>query len=119
MESILNFITNYWWQILIVIAMLPTLFWGLLLIAGPIADDGYELANYPDFWRFIVCQEDIIDYPRKNFGAKIICNHFVVVMNFISLFFIWGYILVLIGCVFLAIWRTLRWPFKKIQSSRY
>lgn len=113
MESILNFITNYWWAIIIVIAMLPTLFWGLLLIAGPIVDDGYELACYSDFWRILVCQEGIVDYPRKNFGAKLLYNRFVVVMNFISLFFIWGYVMVLIGCVIYTIWRIIRLPFKK------
>lgn len=119
MENICNFIVSNWWQIIIIIAMLPTLIWGLLLIAGPIADDGYELAYYPDFWNFIVCQQDILDYPRKTFGAKLLCNRFVVVMNFISLFFIWGYVLTLIGCLLYTIWRPIRWFFKLIFKKTY
>ena len=114
MESILDFLATYWWAVIIGIAMLPTLFWGVIMLIGSIADDSYLLANYKDFWRIIVMQEDVRDAIEKTFVQKIFLNWYVVITNLISLFFIWGYVLVLIGCLLLAIWRCIRWPFRKI-----
>lgn len=112
MTQIVNFAVNNWWIIIAGIAILPTAIWAIIvLIAGIVDPEGVESTfRFKDFWREIVKLKDVRDPWRPSFWRKILhwllANKLVVIVNILSLFWAWGYVLQFIGY---GIGKTIHW----------
>ena len=96
MTQIVNFAVNNWW-IFAGIALLPTLFWALWPFVYGIINpkDAKEFLPYKEYW-------DATIIPGKgerkhHWWEWLIATKFVRLMNRITLLWIWGYLLFLVG----------------------
>ncbi len=97
MTQVFSFAVNHWWIILAVIAVLPTVFWAIWpFIVGIIAPKEIkELISFRDYWEEIV--QIGKDDRKHHWWEWILCTKWVRLTNKVSLLWIWGYLLLLIG----------------------
>lgn len=100
MANIIEFAINNWW-IIIAIVILPTVTWALIPFGYALVQpkEVENLLVFNDYWRYLVKLEGIRDSSGKwaKFLHWTMANKFVRMVNIISLMFIWGYVLLLIG----------------------
>ena len=110
MGNMINFVvSNPWMWVLVALALIP-LGWGLFVFAVQLYSSarGEEcVERYHCFWEYCV-RLDRDSYHRG--WAKLFYNKFMRLLMIVSLYFVWGYVLVLLGL-------ALGWLFKIIFGN--
>ena len=111
------FNTESWYYIVMGIVLFPTLCWQVLgsVIAGLASHLtralGDSLHRYGEFWKYVVRQDGRADQELIWYEA-IFINKFTRLMNLVSFYWVWGYLLFLI-CAGISI--LLKWGIELIS----
>lgn len=115
MTEVISFVVENWYWVLLGIILLPSLCWQLLVSVVSGVGDGLQIESfntrflkYSEFWKWGVRQRG---WSNETGWGRILSNKFTRIVNLVSLFWIWGYVLFLVT---FAISRFLKWIYKLV-----
>ena len=115
MTHVISFVVENWYWVLLGIILLPSLCWQVLASVVSGVGDGLQIESfntrflkYSEFWTWGIRQKG---WSKETGWGRIISNKFTRIVNLVSLFWIWGYVLFLVT---FAISRFLKWIYKLV-----
>lgn len=108
MANVWNFVIEYWYYVLVGMLILPNLLWQLFAVIFGGFQSAWDnqwtekVTTYHYFWRTCVKLDGVL----SNWGWKDTLRKLGVLINLITLFWVWGYIatLVVAAISFIARW---------------